>query len=117
MTLKRMKTLEKLSSSQKENVFEQILQSPDRSFEQKVHTFYTLGLSYDVMDAMNREISSVLYKRRVNVKSVLKEVPSRLRRLKHLEKFQKLASYSLLQRRRVKQQHSEHSLKWFEHFR
>lgn len=116
VTLRRMKALEKLSSTQKESVFKQILRSPDLSFEQKVHTLHTLGLSYDVMDAMKREIASLLYKRRVTVKNVLKEVPSGLRRLKRLEKFQKLASYSLLQRRRVKQQDSVHSLKWFEHF-
>lgn len=117
VTLRRLTKMGKLNASQKESVFKKILLSPDLNFDQKVHTIHTLGLSYDVMDGMKREIARHLYRRRVSVKSVLKDVPSGVRRLKRQEKFRKLASYSILQQRRIKQTETrKNSLKWFERF-
>lgn len=113
--LKRMTRLSQLSPIQNENVFKKILLSPDLNFDQKVQTIHTLGFSYDVLDVMKSEIANHLYKRRMIVKSGLKNVPSGIRRLKRQVKFRELASYSLLQRRRSKKQ-GNNTFKWFEQF-
>ncbi|XP_063699672.1 uncharacterized protein LOC134830199 [Culicoides brevitarsis] len=115
VTLNKLKKLEKLSESQRESAFSQIMSLSDLSFDQKINALQTLDLQFDVF-GLKKDIAEHLYKRRTTVKQVLRQLPGDLRKLKRDQKFQKLATYSLLQRRRVKNNEKQGKLKWFEHF-